>query len=263
MARIRTIKPDFFRHEGLQDLEIANPGMYPMMVFEGLWGHCDSKGRFEWRPRQLKLDILPFLPFDMAETLLILEQSGMVNHYTIDGKEYGEISTFEKHQRLSGKELTEGEKFPPCNSEAIVKQQGSVREIPESQEGKGREGNGVNPAPKKPARFDPMAIDLPDCIPEDAWGRWITYRRQRKLSTTEQTAFAQIEKLVAWRGKGHSPPKIIDESIANGWQGLFEPKVGGTNNASNRESVIAAFTGSGQRQPAILEGYSERLVGSG
>lgn len=121
----------------------------------------------------------------------------------------------------------------------------------------------VNPAPKKPARFDPMAIDLPDCIPEDAWGRWITYRRQRKLSTTEQTAFAQIEKLVAWRGKGHSPPKIIDESIANGWQGLFEPKVGGANNASTRESVIAAFTGSGQRQPAILEGYSERLVGSG
>lgn len=121
----------------------------------------------------------------------------------------------------------------------------------------------VNPAPKKPARFDPMAIDLPDGIPADAWGRWITYRRQRKLSTTEQTAFAQIEKLVAWRGKGHSPPKIIDESIANGWQGLFEPKVGGTNNASSRESVIAAFTGSGQRQPAILEGYSERLVGSG
>ena len=104
----------------------------------------------------------------------------------------------------------------------------------------------VNPAPKKPARFDPMAIDLPDCIPEDAWGRWITYRRQRKLSTTEQTAFAQIEKLVAWRGKGHSPPKIIDESIANGWQGLFEPKGGGANNASTRESVIAAFTGSGQ-----------------
>lgn len=121
----------------------------------------------------------------------------------------------------------------------------------------------VNPAPKKSARFDPMAIDLPDCIPEDAWGRWITYRRQRKLSTTEQTAFAQIEKLVAWRGKGHSPPKIIDESIANGWQGLFEPKGGGANNASTRESVIAAFTGSGQRQPAILEGYSERLVGSG
>jgi hypothetical protein len=60
MARIRTVKPDFFRHEALQDLELANPGMYPMMVFQALWGHCDSKGRFEWKPRMLKLDILRF-----------------------------------------------------------------------------------------------------------------------------------------------------------------------------------------------------------
>lgn len=150
MARIRTIKPEFFRHEVLQDLEIANPGKYPLMVFAGLWGHCDNKGRFEWKPRQLKLDILPFLPFEMTDTLAILEGAGMVNRYTVDGKEYGEIPTFEKHQRLSGKELTEGEKFPPnpvSKGEAQGKQTGSDRDEPESQEGKGKgreeEGNGV------------------------------------------------------------------------------------------------------------------------
>lgn len=159
MARIRTIKPDFFRHEGLQDLEIANPGMYPLMVFAGLWGHCDSKGRFEWKPRMLKLDILPFLPFDMAKTLEILANAGMVVRYSVDGKEYGEVPTFEKHQRLSGKELNEGEKHPEPKKEATGKQQGSNGEIPESQEGKGREeegvrkgrgreGNGVLPAGK-------------------------------------------------------------------------------------------------------------------
>jgi len=141
MARIRTIKPEFFRHEALQDLEIAHPGAYPMMVFCGLWGHCDSKGRFEWKPRQLKLDILPFINFDMAQTLHILDQSGMVKRYAVDGKEYGEIPSFEKHQRLSGKELTEGEKHPvrpetqPGNT---GKQRGSVGEIPDAQEGKGK-----------------------------------------------------------------------------------------------------------------------------
>lgn len=142
MARIRTIKPEFFRHEALQDLEIANPGKYPMMVFEALWGHCDSKGRFEWKPRMLKLDILPFIPFDMADTLSILENAGMLHRYTVDGKEYGLIETFEKHQRLSGKELTEGEKFPSAPCELTGKQRGSVGEIPESQEGKGREEEG-------------------------------------------------------------------------------------------------------------------------
>jgi len=144
MARIRTVKPDFFRHEILQDLEIAHPGAYPMMVFEGLWGHCDNKGRFEWKPRMLKLDILPFLPFDMAATLAILESAGMLKRYTVAGKEYGEVPTFEKHQRLSGKEATEGEKFPAPeenNCEAQGKQRGSVGEIPKSQEGK-RKGIG-------------------------------------------------------------------------------------------------------------------------
>lgn len=154
MARIRTIKPDYFRHERLQDLEVEFPGKYPMMVFAGLWGHCDSKGRFEWRPRQLKLDILPFLPFDMAETLGILTTAGMIRRYVVEGKEYGEIPTFEKHQRLSGKELQDGEKHPEPTGEAFEKQQGSVGEIPEYQEGKGREGNrnGVDRSPEKPAK---------------------------------------------------------------------------------------------------------------
>ena len=143
MARIRSIKPEFFRHETLQDLEIENPGKYPMLVFAGLWGHCDSRGRFEWRPRQLKLDILPFLQFDMGEVLALLERAGMVKHYSCDGKDYGEIKSFEKHQRLSGKEAGCGEKYPSPISESTGKQRGSNGEIPESQEEEGkRKGRG-------------------------------------------------------------------------------------------------------------------------
>lgn len=167
MARIRTIKPEFFRHEALQDLEIANPGMYPMMVFEALWGHCDSKGRFEWKPRTLKLDILPFLPFDMAETLAILEKAGMLHRYTVDGKEYGLIDTFEKHQRLSGKELTEGEKFPSPINKTTVKQWGSAGEIPESQEGKGREEEGIEANASVAGKPAVVAAAQPSCPADD------------------------------------------------------------------------------------------------
>lgn len=151
MARIRTIKPEFFRHEELQDIELANPGKYAMLVFAGIWGHCDSKGRFEYRPRQLKLDILPFIPFDMSETIQILCDAGMIVLYSVDEKRYGFIPTFEKHQRLSGKEANEGEKYPgieKANEEQQVKQRGSNGEatgkfqnFTNVQEGKGREGN--------------------------------------------------------------------------------------------------------------------------
>lgn len=143
MARIRTVKPSFFRHEALQDLEAANPGKYPMLVFAGIWGHCDKAGRFEWKPRSLKLDILPFLQFDMAETLAILDRAGLIQHYSVDGKEYGFVPTFEEHQRISGKEAQAGEQFPApsgSNGDLFVEHRGSTGEAPGSA---GREGNGV------------------------------------------------------------------------------------------------------------------------
>jgi uncharacterized phage protein (TIGR02220 family) len=154
MARIRTIKPKFFRHEALQDLEGANPGKYPMLVFAGLWGHCDKAGRFEWRPRMLKLDILPFLNFDMTETLNLLVASGFINRYSADGGEYGVIPSFGEHQRINGKESQEPEMYPApegTGGEESAKHPGSNGEAAETtgREGKGRgrekeeEGNGA------------------------------------------------------------------------------------------------------------------------
>lgn len=138
MARIRTIKPEFFRHEGLQDLA-ATHGAHVMLVFAGLWGHCDKAGRFEWKPRTLKLDILPFLEFDMAATLDVLLNAGLLTSYMVAGKRYGLIESFQEHQRITGKEAEQPEKFPP----PPVKQQGNTGETPGkhpgAQEGKGRE----------------------------------------------------------------------------------------------------------------------------
>lgn len=181
MARIRTIKPEFFRHEGLQDLEAENPGACVMLVFAGLWGHCDKAGRFEWKPRTLKLDILPFIEFDMGKTLALLCVGGFVRKYEIDGKQYGEIRSFEKHQRINGKESQEPEKHPaPCeetqqgdsgsNGEATGKQ------LPE-QEGKGREEEGKRkgtefaaPSLVSPPEQPPLAVAVatPPKKPEKA-----------------------------------------------------------------------------------------------
>jgi hypothetical protein len=121
MARIRNIKPDFFRHEGLQDLERKNAGKYPMLVFEGLWTKSDRQGVFEWKPKVLKLDILPFLDFDMEKTLKILLDAGYIGKYKAEGKEYGIIPTFNKHQIISRAEKGNINVFPlPENSSETV-----------------------------------------------------------------------------------------------------------------------------------------------
>ena len=47
MARIRTIKPGFFRHGDLFDAE-QETGLPIRVAYAGLWTACDRKGRFVW-----------------------------------------------------------------------------------------------------------------------------------------------------------------------------------------------------------------------
>jgi len=191
MARIRTIKPDFFRHEGLQDLA-AQHGAHVMLVFAGLWGHCDRFGRFECKPRHLKLDILPFLDFDMAETIQALESAGFIQTYEVGNKRYGFIPSFAEHQRFGGKEASEPAKHP----EPPVKSEGGSGEAtgkqsPPLEWNKGMdngigEGNGeeAREQVRAPAQHDPEPVSKtkkprtetprgtrwpPDAVVPDEW----------------------------------------------------------------------------------------------
>lgn len=168
MARIRTIKPEFFRDEELQDLEAAHPRAYPMLVFAALWGHCDKNGTFEWKPRNLKLDILPFLPFNMDQALEVLEKGGFIKAFVANGKKYGHIPNFKKHQRINGKEAQEAAKHPlVSDGEEAGKQQGSNGEAVETT---GREGKGMD-------KFPGASREAPDGFLK-FWNTWPTSSRK-------------------------------------------------------------------------------------
>lgn len=150
MARIRTIKPSFFRHEELIDLEISHCDHKVMLVFSALWGNCDRNGVFEWKPRYLQLDILPFYweatGKRLVDTLMLLREKGFVLTLTDGKKVYGYIPTFVEHQRLSGKEAKESATFPQPEDMTRYffdeEKAGSNGEAPGKQQGK-QEGNGV------------------------------------------------------------------------------------------------------------------------
>ncbi len=107
MSRIRTIKPDFFRHELIQSL-----GAMAMVFFAGLWTVADKNGVFEWKPRHLKLDICPFMDYDPQETLEALQQAGFVTWFEADGRPYGIVNEFKKHQHLNKKEEASPGRYP-------------------------------------------------------------------------------------------------------------------------------------------------------
>lgn len=79
------------------------------------------------------------------------------------------------------------------------------------------------PAPK-PARFEPRDLPMPLGLKASKWDEWVLYRSKVGKKPKPETWEKQIEFLSGCIGKGINPADVIDESIRNGWQGLFEPK---------------------------------------
>lgn len=72
--------------------------------------------------------------------------------------------------------------------------------------------------PPKPPKGE---IVLPDWMPISVWEGFKAHRGNKFTVSAQRLA---IDKLERWRSEGHDPTEIINNSIMNGWKGLFEPK---------------------------------------
>jgi len=112
MARIRTIKPEFFTDEVVAGLEPLD-----RLAFIGLWAYADKGGKFEWRPRQLGVSILPYEKGDFSTRMDRMVSAGLVIKYVVNGSPYGKVKNFLKHQKPH---LTERESLIPEPTEITV-----------------------------------------------------------------------------------------------------------------------------------------------
>ncbi|EBY0251646.1 replication protein [Salmonella enterica subsp. enterica serovar Ball] len=80
------------------------------------------------------------------------------------------------------------------------------------------------PKPPRAVSFDASSVQLPDWLSSITWSSWVEYRRDlKKPIKSQQTVTQAINLLDRCRLNGYTPEEIINRSIANGWQGLFEP----------------------------------------
>lgn len=212
--RIRTIKPEFFKHDGLSEIEpIAR------LLFVGLWCMADKEGRLEDRPKRIKAEVLPYDQIEIEDLLTVLAKRGFIVRYDCDGLLLIEIPNFARHQRITGKEAETESKYP---SAATGKQRGNNGETTETtgREGKGKEGKGESA---------PTTLVFPgDLNCEEfrkAWERYEAYRRESKMRRLkDSTVEAKLAEMATW-GKS-AAIEAIENTIRNGWQGIFEPKNG-------------------------------------
>ena len=146
--RLRTIKPEFFHHEGLFEAEIETK--LPLRVaFAGLWCIADREGRFKWEPRRIGVQVLPYDGVDFSRVLDALATRAFVLKYRVGDACFGWIPSFLKHQVINNRESESVLPDPEGNiEETLINTEESdasaTREPREDhacrKEGKGREG---------------------------------------------------------------------------------------------------------------------------
>lgn len=115
IQRIRTIKPELYKHDLLWRLEQTT--MLPLIrLYPALWTCTDREARFEWKPRELKVDCCPYDVFDFEHVLNAFANAGFVVKYIVDGRLYGWIPRFLNHQNLNNRERPSRLPAPPADA---------------------------------------------------------------------------------------------------------------------------------------------------
>lgn len=129
MARIRTIKPDFWTDEKIVQLPYE-----ARLLFIGLWNFCDDEG-YPWdEPERIKLQVLPNDNASAASLLDLLHAASLVNiHITDSGRRAIYIPHFPDHQKVShpaasriAPECTRKLTIPTAARRALAKKYGCV-----------------------------------------------------------------------------------------------------------------------------------------
>lgn len=232
MARIRTIKPDFFKNEELADL----PAMI-RLLFIGLWTQSDREGRLLDRPKRIKAEIFPYDNIDVDKGLNQLFEAGFIIRYKVNANiddrilapEQPENETaviqivnFLKHQKID--RANEKESELPDYEQGYKKTISSLVIAGErkGKEGKGMEGNG---------EIFEIVFPFESEKFKKFWQIWKDYKKEQhresyKSPKSEQAALEKLNKISG--GSEEIAIEIIKESMSNTWKGLFELKNGTT-----------------------------------
>jgi hypothetical protein len=127
VARIRTIKPEFFTSA---DIVALTP--LARLFYVSLWCEADREGRLNWNTKTFKIRYFPADDCDIDTLAGELISAGLVETYEADGRKYAEIPCFKNHQVINNRE---SESVIPARVKvASARVQGEGRK-----EGKGRE----------------------------------------------------------------------------------------------------------------------------
>jgi len=207
MARIRTIKPNFFRHTRLYRAE-RESGLPLRVAFAGLWTAADREGRFEWEPDVLKLDCLPFDPVDFSAVLEALRVNGHIIKYEHQDRWYGYIPSWHEHQVVNLREAKSMIPAPTPEGELPIDAlQRTCTHVHARGEGKGREGKEDSSEPAQ-ADSEPEGAEMASPTPpilefvtvgaKSRWGVYEAHIDEWRRAFPSLNILGELYRAKAW-----------------------------------------------------------------
>lgn len=148
----------------------------------------------------------------LCDALGALEDSGRISRQK-GGPKVG--STSYRLVRQADNVVRETDKSSAPAGQAVVRQPDTKLPV-----------EGPQKAPMKKQPVTPVA--LPDWLSPEIWNVYQEHRRLKRASKlTEYGVQLQIKHLAEWHDQGQDVKAIIEQSIANGWTGLFPLKSNG------------------------------------
>lgn len=257
MARIRTVKPEFWR-----DAKLLKCSRDARLLLIGLLNFSDDYGRMVYDPDQIKLDVFP-LDNDLNVENLIgeLTKQGILLIYQVEDRAYLLVRNFVKHQKVDKRTesklpappevSTESPRVAPttpgfhrvppnpAESHGVPTSSAESPRTP-STEGKGKEGKGtegnttapprkVGGTPEDEALARKMFAAIKVVVPtakEPTWASWanaVRLMREQDDRTHEQiwTTFDWANRDSFWRVNILSPATLREK-----WDKLEAKRLG-------------------------------------
>ncbi|UIY60055.1 hypothetical protein [Burkholderia cepacia] len=216
MARIRTIKPDFWTDEKVVELSFE-----ARLFFIGSWNFADDNGNLQRSARKLKMQIFPADAIDCEPVIQSLITHGLLTEYEVDGEKYLHINGFRKHQVINRPSKT-GLPTPESGSTPAPLSESSLTE------GKGKEGKGRDKTVGAVVSVGKPAQSVTDDFrPKDA-AEWLRHLRDRHGFEADPTNVNDRKKLwpvfASWTNAGLTTA-FVDAAIATAIRDASEPIV--------------------------------------
>lgn len=192
MARIRTVKPEFFTSEDIVALDA-----FSRLLYIALWCEADKEGRLLWRPKTFKMRYFPADNLDIEAMCKQLTDAGLVVTYG-DGQ-FAHIPQFAKHQHINPRETASTLPDPDASSTraARVRHASVTKETRDSdaqggREGKGREGDTPLP-PKGGERFEDFWLAWPKNDRKQDKGKCLELWKAKGLDAVADGILADVK----------------------------------------------------------------------